>query len=397
MLKKIFHSIVFSLVIVHVAICSEIFDGTPIWSYLTYLLELCFLIVGFQYFRKGINLNRLEKLSIFYFFYLFVLTIIYGKADTNLLPLIGRSLEIALLLMIVKLNEKDLFFYVISGSVVFSICVYCNFYSLLLNPLGFLNSDGEIYYLIGTNYNQIGPKVMFAFLFSVLLTYRYKIAIVNVIAVAVIGMISLFMVNSMTSAVSIIILLFIYLTLWIRPLKKIILYSLLFYIVFFQIFIVFGGNALNTTDTNMFLDLIGKDATFTGRTELWSYSSGYFWDSPVLGHGYISSQDYQDSGFFHGIKKTSHNYIYNILHKGGIILLFVIYQLIAISYHKIKKKFYQSNVYIIVLTGIVLMMMSLFEIYDSIYVYFLLIFMYYYDWFNIEKKDCEKLRRKILQ
>lgn len=388
MLKKIFHSLVFSLVIVHIAICSEFFSGTPLWEYLTYLIEFCFLIVGIQYFLSDIKLNRLEKLSIFYFIFLFILTIVYGNASTNLFPLIGRTLEIALLLMIVRLNEKDLYFYLFIGTVVFSACVYANFYFLLLNPLGFPSSEGEAYYFLGTNYNQIGPKVMFAFLFSVLLTYRYKIAIINVIAVAAIGLASLIMVNSMTSAVCLSLLLIIYLTSWIRGLKRIVLYSLLLFIVFFQIFIVFSGNALNTKDSNLFLDSIGKEATFTGRTELWAYSANYYWDSPIWGHGFISAKDYYESGYFHGIKKTSHNYIYNILHKGGIILLFIIFQLIAISYKKIKKKVYDNNVYIIVLTGVILMMMSLFEIYDTIYVYLLLIFLYYHDNFNVvvEKK-----------
>lgn len=388
MLKKLFHSLVFSLVIVHIAICSEFFSGTPLWEYLTYLIEFCFLIVGIQYFLSDIKLNRLEKLSIFYFIFLFILTIVYGNASTNLFPLIGRTLEIALLLMIVRLNEKDLYFYLFIGTVVFSACVYANFYFLLLNPLGFPSSEGEAYYFLGTNYNQIGPKVMFAFLFSVLLTYRYKIAIINVIAVAAIGLASLIMVNSMTSAVCLSLLLIIYLTSWIRGLKRIVLYSLLLFIVFFQIFIVFSGNALNTKDSNLFLDSIGKEATFTGRTELWAYSANYYWDSPIWGHGFISAKDYYESGYFHGIKKTSHNYIYNILHKGGIILLFIIFQLIAISYKKIKKKVYDNNVYIIVLTGVILMMMSLFEIYDTIYVYLLLIFLYYHDNFNVvvEKK-----------
>lgn len=388
MLKKIFHSLVFSLVIVHIAICSEFFDGTPMWAILTYLLEFCFLIVGIQCFLSDIKLNRFEKLSIFYFIFLFILTIVYGNASTNLFPLIGRTLEIALLLMIVRLNEKDLYFYLFIGTVVFSACVYANFYFLLLNPLGFPSSEEDVYYFLGTNYNQIGPKVMFAFLFSVLLTYRYKIAIINVIAVAAIGMASLIMVNSMTSAVCLSLLLIIYLTSWIRGLKRIVLYSLLLFIVFFQIFIVFSGNALNTKDSNLFLDFIGKEATFTGRTELWAYSANYYWDSPIWGHGFISAKDYHDSGFFHGIKKTSHNYIYNILHKGGILLLILIYQLIAISYRKIKKKVYDNNVYIIVVTGLIFMMMSLFEIYDTIYVYLLLIFLYYNDNFNVvvEKK-----------
>lgn len=381
MFNKIFHSIVIAVVIVHISICSEFFGGTNIWAYLTYLCVLFFVILGAQYISPLRKFNGLEKLSIFYFIFLFFLTILYGNISTTLIPLIGRSIEIACLLMIVKMHKDDLTFILLTGTIVFSICVYSNFVALLLNPFGMINSDGEVYYLLGTNYNQIGPKVMMAFLFSILLSSRYKIVIINTIIVAVIGMISLLIVQSMTSTVCIAILLFVYLNLWSKTLNKLMFRGLLTAVALFQILIVFFGNTLNTVESNAFLDLIGKDATFTGRTELWGYSAGYFWDSPIWGHGYIDTTDYAESGYFYGIAKNSHNYIYNLLHKGGVILLFIITWMIKISYYRIKPRINESNAYIIIMTGAIFLTMCLFEVYDTIYTYLLLIFMYYYNEF----------------
>ena len=381
MLKKIFHSIVIAVVIVHIAICSEFFGGTSLWSYLTYLCALFFVVVGLQYIQKGGRLNALERLSIFYFIFLFLLTILYGNASTNLVPLIGRSMEIAILLMIVKMHKNDLTFVMMTGTIVFSVCVYCNLFVLVQNPLGLVGDDGEAYYLLGTNYNQIGPKVIIAFLFSVLLSSRYRIAFANTLAVAVVGMITLIIVNSMTSAVSMGLLLIIWLIAWNKMMNGLMFWGLLAFVVLFQIFIVFFGAALSADASNDFLAFIGKEATFTGRTDLWAYSAGYFWDSPLWGHGYIDTVDYGNSDYFYGIRKLSHNYIYNILHKGGLILLFVLFRMTNISYCRIKQRIDERQAYITVMTGVIFLIMCLFEVYDTIYTYFMFIFMYYYNEF----------------
>lgn len=381
MLKKIFHSIVIAVVIVHIAICSEFFGGISLWSYLTYMCAFFFVVVGIEYLQAGRRLNVLEKLSIFYFVFLFLLTILYGNASTNLVPLIGRSMEIAILLMIVKIHKDDLAFVLVTGTVVFSVCVYCNLFALVQNPFGLMSTDGETYYLLGTNYNQIGPKVILAFLFSVLLSSQYRLAIINTLAVVITGMITLIIVNSMTSAVSMGLLLSISLFSFNKKMNRVMLWSLLAFVVLFQVFIVFWGNALNSDESNAFLELIGKEATFTGRTDLWAYSAGYFWDSPLWGHGYIDTADYGNSAYFYGIRKLSHNYIYNILHKGGLILLFVLLGMTMISYRRIKARIDERRAFVIVITGVIFLIMCLFEVYDTIYTYFLLIFMYYYNEF----------------
>ena len=381
MFKKIFHSIAIAVVIVHIAICSEFFGGTNLWSYLTYLCGFFFMVVGVQYIQSVRRLNALERLSIFYFVFLFLLTILYGNASKNLVPLIGRSMEIAILLMIVKMHKDDLTFFLATGTIVFSVCVYCNLFVLLQNPFGLVGDDGEAFYLLGTNYNQIGPKVIIAFLFSILLSSRYKIAFINTMAVAVIGMISLVIVDSMTSAVSMGLLLVVYLISWNKSLNKLMFWGLLAGVVLFQIFIVFFGAELRTDGTSAFLEFIGKETTFTGRTDLWAYSAGYFWDSPIWGHGFIDASDYGDSGYFYGIRKMSHNYIYNILHKGGLILLLVLLNMIKISYRRIKARIEERRAYMILITGAVFLVMCLFEVYDAIYTYLLLIFMYYYNEF----------------
>ena len=388
MLNRIFHSIAMAVVIIHIIVCSEFFASTQLWSYLTLACEVFFVIIFAQYIIQAKVLNSLEKLSIAYFLFLLIVTIAYNLETTNLFALIGRSIEIATLLMIIKLHRNDLTFFLLTGTIVFSVAVYANYYALLLNPEGMLTSDGDVYYLLGTNYNQIGPKVIFAFLFSILLASKYKVALLNAIAVSVIGMISLLIVKSMTSITCLSLLLFIYVNSWSNSLNQVMLKGLLCFFVLFQIFVVFLGNTVSTSETDSFLTFLEKDVTFTGRTFLWEYSADYFLDSPIWGHGNINATDYYESGYFHGIRKTSHNYVYGILHKGGIILLFIFYKLVAISYRRIKGYINQRRAYVIIMAGVVFLVMCLFEIYDSIYTYLLLIFMYYYkDFIAVNNKN----------
>jgi O-antigen ligase len=54
-------------------------------------------------------------------------------------------------------------------------------------------------------------------------------------------------------------------------------YSFISVIVFAVFYIYFG---------DILFDLLGRDSTFTGRTELWAFAWGYIWQHPLLGLGY---------------------------------------------------------------------------------------------------------------
>jgi O-antigen ligase len=163
-----------------------------------------------------------------------------------------------------------------------------------------------------------------------------------------------------------------------------VLVSCVTYVILFQIFVVFGGETVNNTLANSFLDLLGKSNTFTGRTALWAVSDDMFLDSPIWGHGYISGNDYLTNVHFRGKGISPHNFIYSILHKGGILLFLVILSLIITSFKRIKR-FLQTNdkiAFVIIITCITLFIMMLFEVYETIYLFFMLALMYYYPYIS---------------
>lgn len=380
------HCLAISAMIIHISLCSEYFEGSALWTYLTYLCELLFLLVSFQFFTARVKLDSIEKYGLFYFIFIAAISILNELQSSNFIALMGRFMEISTVLMIVHIHKNNLNPIIMSCTFTLSVLVYVNFYNLLENPFGMINSDGEPYFLLGTNYNQIGTKILFAFLLSIISSNINKWFILNNIGVGVLGVASVLIVGSMTSVVCLSILMLAYILSWNHKVNKLLFWSLLGFFCFFQIFIVFGGEHLSGGIFYDFLDSIGKDSTFTGRTRLWERSFFYFWDSPILGHGFITPSDYANSLFFHGDARNSHNYIYNLLHKGGIVLLFVVYKLLSISFRNIKSSFDYGIGYMIVISSVVFFIMMLFESFDSFWVFMIFILMYYFPFYS--KKEC---------
>lgn len=85
-------------------------------------------------------------------------------------------------------------------------------------------------------------------------------------------------------------------------------------LLFFLIFIVFHTQGSLIT---RFLDMLGKDYTYTGRTVIWDKMTPYIAKHPILGNGY---DDYNDAVQKFGFNKA-HNYIIQTVYTGGYLQL----------------------------------------------------------------------------
>lgn len=388
-INKIFHAVVLCIIIIHVSICSLFFQGASFWAYITYACEASFIIILFQFLLSGKRIDKFELFGLAYLLFLLLVSVFTNLSSDNIVALFGRFIEIALLVMLFHLNKKSLIFLLVTGTIVFSIGVYCNFLFLLQFPDGIPNFDGDNYYILGTNYNQFGPKILLAIALNILLLNRSKFAWCNFLALSFFGVYSLIIVGSMTSLVSIVIFL---ISLGVSlafngRLNRLIIFSTLMLVIIFEVFIVFLGDSISNVTTNDFLNFIGKDSTFTGRTQLWNYSGDYFLDSPLFGHGFVTPNDYGNSKAFHGITRNSHNYIYNVLHKGGILLFLLLFLLVKCGYNAIKRNSKKNDAFCILMTAVTFMVMCLFEVYDSFYVFFILTLMFYYPMFCLKKYE----------
>lgn len=374
------------LVIIHISICDLFFQGTMLWSLLTHACELAFLIILFQFLFESKKLLNIEKISIFYFVFLLLISVCYNLPYTNLFSLIGRAIEISIILMLFHLNKYSLTFLITVATITLSVCVYGNLYMVLLFPDGIQDFHGDRFFLLGSNYNQIGPKVLLTLIMNIMILGKKPLAWINLFLVSGAGIYSLYIVGSMTSLISIIIFVCtIVISLYVGlKIKKLLLFGTLAFILIFEVLVVFWGVSMINYQASEFLDFIGKDLTFTGRTSLWAYSGDYFMDSPLWGHGFINTDDYAKSGYFHQISKNSHNYIYNVLHKGGIILLITLFILFKKGYNRIKKYVKSDKAFCIVMATNVYLLMSLFEAFDSFYIFIFITLMFYYPYFSFK-------------
>ena len=97
------------------------------------------------------------------------------------------------------------------------------------------------------------------------------------------GLSCLFFSHSVTSQIMFCYLL--YATLILYLLKRQNTFELFIYGFVIPGFIVITLGSLQET----IFEILGRDTTLTGRTELWALAQTYFWDAPLLGHGFISA------------------------------------------------------------------------------------------------------------
>ena len=66
--------------------------------------------------------------------------------------------------------------------------------------------------------------------------------------------------------------------------------------------------------SSFFENVLHKDITFTGRTDIWRLTMTYFWEKPLLGHGLMNTEDL----YLVLTASHQHNYYLHILFQGGL-------------------------------------------------------------------------------
>lgn len=253
---------------------------------------------------------------------------------------------------------------------VFNIYVYINFFFILLYPNGIWRESissgaGDIgRYLIGGNYNQMGAVLIVSLVISSIYYYYTNRGKVFVILNIIVSIISLVIVGSKTSLVGILIFTIFLLLRNKRKKSRLILYCFIaFYILFqFQVVFLLTDLSKNGLASYFIEDILQKDTSFSMRTNIWLRSSWLFVESPIYGWGFQDKDWYENN--IGGV--STHNYIYSILLKGGILLLFVF--ILMLLYLLKKERNYRQVYTVTAMFGLwVLLFMMIMEVYNIIY------------------------------
>lgn len=353
------------------------FSTFPSLSFITTTLSIIsipnFLLMAYLYCRQA-QVNMLEVLS-FVFLTLFITsTFISG---TYMGGAIHRCTELLTYLMTISYYKHYLPTILKTLAVTFSVCVYLNGLVMVAFPDMMLSADNMFdSFLLGGNYNQMGGRMLPAILFNCMCLPYSKKWIFNIIPLVFVSIGTLAIVGSMTSLTSIILFCIFCLIPNIR-LCKYALYSTLIMVLLFQCLVVFSGNSLHDYEFIRYFveDILQKDMTFTYRTYLWDAAGKAFSQSPLIGYGNVDADWY----FIHvnAAAIGPHNFIYNILLQGGILLLLTLSAIICLC----ARSAMQSESRMVMILGMsiaALFTMMLMEVYPFLFLFMLLTLMYYF-------------------
>lgn len=272
---------------------------------------------------------------------------------------------------------------------VFSCLVYLNVILLILYPDGlwtdtaWVGTGDSTRYLFG-NYNAMGVVCLCALIIQGAYTFLSHKEYGNLYGLAICSLFTVIFVGSVTSIIGISLI-----TLYIIFHKKI-KHPFVFIIAFFCIYIafivliVFMGNTIEDYPIAIHFveNVLGKNATFTTRTNIWSDTIELISKHPWIGYGYQSvdwnAQQIGASG--------PHNFWLEIMMYGGITTICGFLVLIMQSMISV----YRSNSTAATIVGVglcILLLMSLFETYSIILIFLILQIAYYTIYFSNSNID----------
>lgn len=284
---------------------------------------LAMVIVSFLFMLALVmhdkEISRYGFMHFLFLLFLFAMTLVNVNDIKND---IYNSIAIGLLLLLMRYYRHRMNMILKCFTIAFTVCMWLNLFHLVTHPLLWLVEDHKdgIGYLLGDNYNQMGCRMIVA-LAANLMCIRYsRIWLFNFIIMAVVIIVSLLMVGSMTSLSMIVV----FLVCCLLPTSKLRLSAIcgLFAVfLLFQVFVVFNGRGLENNELAAYLveDVLKKDLTFTYRTHMWESALKIIEESPIWGWGFADADWYKSnmSSFAIG----PHNFILAILIHGGVILL----------------------------------------------------------------------------
>ena len=350
-------------------------DYLPILSGLFSLLRIvlfCFLFV--EAYRHRLRFSSFEKLWLMYFGYSLFITLLL--TPSNVIPVISICLNSFLLVLLFRLyGIGDMRNFLLIFSRILSLYIYINlFFMWKYQGAMWTGLETGDRFLLAGNYNGFGPVFLLALTIEVLYMLYVKKYDWNFLLLIAVIFYSLYFVGSMTSLVGLSLLL-VFIVISRYPFRRIVLLSFAGFYVIFQILAVF---LLTDFSNNQYIryfveEVLGKDLSFTERTDVWGEVAKYIAARPIFGYGFRDVEWYNEC--FSVL--TAHNFIYKILLDGGLILLLLLCATIWISVHSsniFRKERIVCFLHFAICTLFFMMIMEA----DSVfYVFVLFMFLFY--------------------
>ena len=359
------------------------YPKTDLSYWVTRLLQVICVVIwcvlqhnnGLRFIRE----NRFFRITI-HAWWIFLIVNTFYQVPTFQLTQIYYWIAIWNFMLMAELYwSRDFIRHLYHIGILFSILIYLNTFLYILFPHGlwfdteWIGYGEKNRYLFG-NYNQTGLIGLVCLLtwgtYTVLSGRGYLnmyCLIINVLAVVV-------AMGSKTSSVGILLVAGFYMMRRFikHPFRWIFSFAL-FYILFF-VLIVWQGKDLQDWPllSDFVVNVLHKDTSFSSRIYLWMNSVKLIIESPIIGYG-ARNIDWMVENV-HG--SGPHNLWLMMLLEGGIVSLTLLIVLLTIIFRTLRKqRNTPANFFAVGIAT--LLLMSLFEAYNAIAIFFIVIIAYY--------------------
>lgn len=284
------------------------------------ILQICVAVIMFFEFLKGEKLSKTILLICFIEFCLFFSSVLN---NLNIFDTLKNVIQTVMLCVLIEnFAKKDIKKLFLALKILLVIFLFIDFIFVIKYPLG-IRVDLYNVWFFGAKNSQIAyilPTLFVTYIYNFILCKKTRMLKLEFLILFIISFYILFVVNSVTS---IIVLLFFLILLLISKNKIYISLSMKkLSIIYFLLFLSIVVFQIQNNFSDLFINILGKDVTFTGRTIIWSDTINFIKNNYLFGFGLEPS-------YLRVIKMNdisalnSHNMILEIIYNGGFVLFFV--------------------------------------------------------------------------
>ena len=345
-----------------------VLDFMPILDALFSGLRLfIFFILLFCLYLKHFYLTRLEYVLLLYAIFLGSVSFLFSELKTMFL---FQFINISTLFIIFKFFDyRDI---LKSAVIILSSFVYLNLLLTIVSPNAHFYIDGKAAFILGRNYNSMGPVLLTAIITNAFYFYNTHKMLLNLLIISISSFSTVLIMGSMTSAVGIALTVLFILFSKIKG-ARFALKIFFIFVLSFNFILIYMQMEINNNYAIWFIeDILGKDMTFTDRARVWLEAVDLIIESHWIGYG-LQPPEWFD---YHFNVLSAHNFILAMLLKGGIILLCIFVIILIICIKNANKNTTKSITFLQFGCCSFLLMMTM-ESYSMMFVFYYLFLNYF--------------------
>ena len=306
-----------------------VLDFMPILDVLfSGLRLLVFFILFFCLYLRRFYFTKLEYVLLLYAIFLGSVSLVFSEQKTMFF---FQFINVTTLFIIFKFFDyRDILKCTI---IILSFFVYLNFLLTLISPNAHFYIEGKAAFILGRNYNSMGPVLLIAIITNAFYFYNTNKMFLNLLIVSAVSFVTVVIMGSMTSAVGIGLMMFFILFCKLRV-ARLALKVFFILVLSFNFVLIYMQMEIDNSYVAWFIeDVLRKDLTFTDRARVWFEAVNLITESLWFGYG-IQPPEWFD---YHFKVLSAHNFILTMLLKGGFILLGIFLSIIIVCVRNANK------------------------------------------------------------